>query len=63
MEGSLDFDMLEELLIYLDAEDGERCLDVYLKQGNKLSYQQFSDIGSYLNEDTIRWLDEMDKVE
>ena len=61
MEEPLDFDMLEELLIYLNEKDGEKCLEIYLEQGNKLSYEQFSDISPYLSENVIRRLDEWEK--
>lgn len=44
MDGELDFDTLEELLVYLDKTDREKCLDIYLEQGNKLSYEEFSEI-------------------
>ena len=61
MKETMDFDTLEELLIYLDAEDRERCLDIYLKQGNELSYEEFSEISVYLNEDVVKQLYEKRK--
>lgn len=61
MKETLDFDTLEKLLMYLNAEDGERCLDIYLEQGNELSYEEFSKISYYLEEDVVRRLEEKRK--
>lgn len=61
MKETMDFDTLEELLVYLDAKDGERCLNIYLEQGNELSYEEFSEISCYLDEDVVKQLYEKRK--
>ncbi len=58
VEEPISFELLKEVLIYLNDEGKERCLESYLEQGNKLTYEQFSEISPYLDEDAIRRLDE-----
>ncbi|MDE7251267.1 MAG: hypothetical protein K2N82_15610, partial [Lachnospiraceae bacterium] len=61
MKETMDFDTLEELLVYLDAKDRESCLNIYLEQGNELSYEEFSEISCYLDEDVVKQLYEKRK--
>ena len=58
VEEPISFELLKEVLIYLNDEGKKRCLESYLEQGNKLTYEQFSEISPYLDEDVIRRLDE-----
>ncbi len=52
------FEALENGIFYLSEEEIEECLFTYIDAGGKLSYEQFNKIGMYLNESTIRKLDE-----
>lgn len=61
MKETMDFDTLREFLVYLDAKDGESCLNIYLEQGNELSYEEFSEISYYLEEDVAKRLYEKRK--
>lgn len=57
MDEALSFEMLKELAYYLDDADLEKCLNRYLEQGNKLSYEEFTELSYFLSEDTIKRLD------
>lgn len=61
MDGGLDFDTMKELLFYLNKTDGEKCLNIYLEQGNELSYEEFLEISFYLGEDVAKKLYEKGK--
>ena len=60
VEEPISFEILEDFLIYLNADAKEKCLELYLEQGNKLTYEQFSEISPYLDADVIRRLDEVE---
>lgn len=44
MDGTMDFDILKKLLTYLDTTDRKKCLDIYLGQGNELTYEELLEI-------------------
>lgn len=44
------FNLLEDLLLYLNSEAGEQCLEHYYAIGNRLTYSQYSDIEYMLDE-------------
>lgn len=49
----LTFEIIEQLIPYLDEDELEDILNRYLKVGNKLTFDQMNQIISYLNEDSI----------
>ena len=52
------FNLLEDLLLYLDSEAGEQCLEHYYAVGNRLTYSQYSDIEYMLDESMKNKLNE-----
>lgn len=51
-------EFLSELMPYLNDEGRTKCLLKYLEEGNTLTYSEFDEISPYLNNDTIKKIDE-----